>query len=194
MAKKCPKCHSENADTARFCSNCATSLGETRTAGPTLTKTLKTSGNDLAPGTVIGREYEVIEKLGQGGMGEVYRALDRHLGRQVAIKALTEEFSSDPERLARFGREAKLLAALNHPNIAAVHELEESGGRRFLILEMVEGETLQTRLDRGALQIEEALETCRQVAEGLEAARPAYRAHDYRSSGRLNAPERSLGA
>ena len=170
MAKTCPKCHSENTDTARFCSNCATSFGRVRKAGPALTKTLEIPADDLAPGTVIGTEYEIIEKLGRGGMGEVYRALDRHLDRQVAIKVLPEEFSSNPERLARFEREAKLLAALNHPNIAAVHELEESGGRRFLVLEMVEGETLQERLDRGALSVEETLEICRQVAGGLEAA------------------------
>ena len=103
-------------------------------------------------------------------MGEVYRALDKNLGRQVAIKILPEEFSTDPERLARFEREAKLLATLNHPNIAAVYGFEEAKGLRFLVLELVEGETLQTRLDKGALPVDEALETCRQVAEGLEAA------------------------
>jgi serine/threonine-protein kinase len=170
VAIKCSKCHSENTDTARFCSNCATSLGGAHDPGPSLTKTLGTPIDDLAQGTLIGSEYEIIEKLGRGGMGEVYRALDRNLGRQVAIKVMPEEFSSDLERLARFEREAKLLAALNHPNIAAVHELEQSGGLRFLVLEMVEGETLQARLDRGAMAVDEALETCRQVAEGLEAA------------------------
>ena len=105
-----------------------------------------------------------------GGMGEVYRAHDRSLGRQVAIKVLPEEFFADPERLARFEREAKLLAALNHPNIAAIHGLEEAEGKRFLVLELVEGETLPERLDRGPLPIDEALEICRQIAEGLEAA------------------------
>jgi serine/threonine-protein kinase len=103
-------------------------------------------------------------------MGEVYRALDRNLGRQVAIKILPEEFSTDPERLARFEREAKLLATLNHPNIAAIYGFEDADRRRFLSLELVEGETLQARLDRGALPMDEAFETCRQVAEGLEAA------------------------
>jgi serine/threonine protein kinase len=108
-------------------------------------KTLETSIDYLASGTAIDNEYEIIKKLGRGGMGEVYRALDRKLGRQVAVKALPPEFSSDPERLARFEREARILAALNHPNIATVHELVEADGRRFLILEMVGGETLQTR-------------------------------------------------
>jgi Tol biopolymer transport system component len=170
VAKTCPKCHSENTDTARFCSNCATSLGIARTPVPSLTKTIESPIDELAPGTVIEDEYQIIEKLGRGGMGDVYRALDRKLGRQVAVKALPEGFTSDKERLARFEREARILAALNHPNIEAVHELTESEGRRYIILEMVEGETLQSRLDKGALSVEEALETCRQVAAGLEAA------------------------
>jgi eukaryotic-like serine/threonine-protein kinase len=103
-------------------------------------------------------------------MGEVYRALDKNLGRHVAIKILPAAFAEDKERMARFEREAKLLAVLNHPNIAAIHGLEESEGRRFLVLELAEGETLQDRLDRGALTVEEALETCRELAGGLEAA------------------------
>ena len=170
MAKKCPKCHCDNTDTARFCSNCATSLGAPRDHGPSLTKTLESPVHITTPGTLIAGQYEVLEKLGQGGMGEVYRALDKNLGRQVAIKVLPEEFSKDPERLARFEREAKLLAALNHPHIAAIHGFEEAKGHRFLVLELVEGETLKARLDRGPLPMDEALETCRQVAEGLEAA------------------------
>lgn len=170
MAIKCPKCHSDNTDTARFCSNCATSLAVPRAHGPSLTKTLQSPTYVVAPGTVIAGHYEVQEKLGQGGMGEVHRALDRNLGRHVAIKILPEEFSTDLERVARFEREAKLLATLNYPNIAAVYGFEEAKGLRFLVMELVEGETLQTRLDKGALSIDEALETCRQVAEGLEAA------------------------
>jgi serine/threonine protein kinase len=167
---KCPKCHADNPDTSRFCGNCATSLTSVKAAPPSLTETLQSPTRVVAPGTVIAGHYEVLEKLGQGGMGEVYRALDKNLGRQVAIKILPEEFSSDPERLARFEREAKLLATLNHPNIAAVYGFEEAAGRRFLALELVDGETLQTRLDRGALPMDEALDMCRQVAEGLEAA------------------------
>jgi serine/threonine-protein kinase len=170
VAIKCPKCHADNTDTARFCSNCATSLGTPRDHGPSITKTLESPAYIVAPGTVIAGHYEVQEKLGQGGMGEVYRALDKNLGRQVAIKILPEEFSRDPERLARFEREAKLLATLNHPNIAAVYGFEEAKGLRFLVMELVEGQTLQTRLDKGALPVDEALGTCRQVAEGLEAA------------------------
>jgi len=114
--------------------------------------------------------YRIIEKLGQGGMGVVYRAEDTTLERQVAIKVLPDIFAGDSERLARFEREAKLLASLNHPNIAAIHGLEEAGGKRFLVLELVEGETLAHRIAEGPLPVDETLEVCRQIAEGVEAA------------------------
>jgi serine/threonine-protein kinase len=114
--------------------------------------------------------YRILDKLGAGGMGEVYRAEDTNLSRQVAIKVLPDEFAHDAERLARFEREAKLLASLNHPNIAAIHGLEEHEGKRFLVLELIEGKTLAERLHKGPLCIEEALEVCCQIAEGLEAA------------------------
>jgi serine/threonine protein kinase len=114
--------------------------------------------------------YRIVEKIGQGGMGEVYLAEDLTLDRKVALKFLPEAFTSDPERMARFEREAKLLASLNHPNIAGIYGLEQADGNRFLVLEYVEGETLQARLSKGALPLEDALELCRQIAEGLEAA------------------------
>ena len=114
--------------------------------------------------------YKIIEKLGAGGMGEVYRAEDTTLKRQVALKILPEVFAEDPERLARFQREAEVLASLNHPNIAAIHGLEEADGKRFLVLELVEGETLAERIKKGPLPVDEALEVCRQIAEGLESA------------------------
>lgn len=114
--------------------------------------------------------FRILEKLGAGGMGEVYRAEDTNLNRQVAIKVLPDIFAGDPERMTRFQREAKLLAALNHPNIAAIHGLEEAGGKRFLVPELVEGETLAQRIAKGPLPVDEALDVCRQIAEGLEAA------------------------
>ena len=103
-------------------------------------------------------------------MGEVYRAEDTNLSREVAIKVLPEQFTQDPQRLARFEREAKLLAQLNHPNIAAIYGLEEADGVRFLALELVPGETLAERVAKGPMPVEEALEVCRQIAEGVEAA------------------------
>jgi len=114
--------------------------------------------------------YKVLEKIGQGGMGEVYRAEDTNLSREVAIKVLPEQFTKDPQRLARFEREAKLLASLNHPNIAAIYGFEEADDVRFLAMELVPGETLQERVAKGPLPVEEALEVCRQIAEGVEAA------------------------
>jgi serine/threonine-protein kinase len=103
-------------------------------------------------------------------MGEVYRARDARLDREVAIKTLPEAFTRDAERLARFEREAKVLASLNHPNIAAIYGLEESCGIRFLVLELVPGETLSEKLAAGPLPVDEALALCRQIAEALEAA------------------------
>jgi Tol biopolymer transport system component len=122
---------------------------------------------------MIGRtlsHYRVTAALGAGGMGEVYRATDTALGRDVAIKVLPAEVAGDPERLARFRREAQLLAALNHPNIAAIHGLEETDGTPFLALELVPGEDLAERVKRGPVPIEEALDIATQVAEALEAA------------------------
>ncbi|HEY3217410.1 MAG TPA: protein kinase [Candidatus Eisenbacteria bacterium] len=114
--------------------------------------------------------YPIARELGRGGMGVVYLGRDLKLDRPVAIKVLPEAFAHDPERLARFEREARILASLNHPNIGAIYGLEEDDGRRFLALEYVEGETLFHRIARHALPLDEALEVCRQIAAGLEAA------------------------
>ena len=123
----------------------------------------------LTPGTRLG-PYEVVSAIGAGGMGEVYRARDTKLNRDVALKVLPDLFASDPDRLARFTREAQTLASLNHPNIAHIHGLEESGGVRALVMELVEGEDLSQRIARGAIAIDEALPIAKQIAEALEAA------------------------
>jgi serine/threonine protein kinase len=123
----------------------------------------------LTPGTKLG-SYEILAPLGAGGMGEVYCARDTKLGREIAIKVLPEAFARDKARLARFEREARLLASLNHPNIATIHGLEQSGDVHFLVMELVPGETLGERVEEGALPIEATLPLFRQVAEALEAA------------------------
>ena len=123
----------------------------------------------LTAGTRLG-PYEIVSALGAGGMGEVYRARDTKLNRDVAIKVLPDSFASDAERLARFTREAQTLAALNHPNIAQIYGLEESNGVRALVMELVEGEDLSQRIARGPIPIDEALPIARQIAEALEAA------------------------
>src|SRR5213595_3430725 len=101
--------------------------------------------------------YEILALLGAGGMGEVYRAHDSKLGRDVAIKVLPEQFAREPERLARFQREAKMLAALNHPNIAAIYGLEQSGSTHYLVMELVEGQTLAERILAGPVSVDETL-------------------------------------
>src|SRR3984893_12386457 len=124
----------------------------------------------LTVGTRLG-VYEILSAIGAGGMGEVYRARDTKLGRDVAIKVLPEAFAHDPDRLSRFQREAKMLASLNHPNIATIHGLEQSGGTSYLVMELVPGETLAERIKRdGPVPIEEALAIAKQIAEALEAA------------------------
>ena len=123
----------------------------------------------LASGSFIGH-YEILHPLGAGGMGEVYRARDTKLGRDVALKILPEIFAADAERLARFRREAMTLASLNHPNIAQIHGVEEDGPIRALVMEMVDGDDLAMRLMRGAIPLDDALPIARQIADALEAA------------------------
>src|ERR1051326_1710324 len=120
-------------------------------------------------GTRLGH-YEITSHLGSGGMGEVYRATDSRLGRSVAIKVLPAAFASDPDRLSRFRREAQVLASLNHSNIAHVYGLEESGDTRCIVMELIEGETLQARIRRGPIPMDEALAIAKQIAEALETA------------------------
>jgi len=123
----------------------------------------------LTLGTQLG-QYEVSEVLGVGGMGEVYRARDQKLGRTVAIKVLLSATASDPERLRRFEREAKILASLNHPNVAQIYGLDDAGGIAFLVMELIEGPTLADRIARGPIGHGEVLKIATQVAEALETA------------------------
>src|SRR5438874_8148093 len=120
-------------------------------------------------GTHLG-SHQITALLGLGGMGEVYRARDTKLKREVAIKILPGEFSPDPDRVARFQRETEVLASLNHPNIAAIYDLQEANGSRFLVLELVEGETLAERIQRGPIPVDESLNIAKSICEALEAA------------------------
>ena len=134
----------------------------------------------LTKGTKLGA-YEIAAAVGAGGMGEVYQAHDTKLGRDVAIKVLPEAFAHDPEKLSRFQREAKLLASLNHPNIATIHGLEDSNGTSYLVMELVPGENLAERVKRdGAVPVEESLTIAKQIAEALE-SRARKRHHSPRS-------------
>jgi len=120
----------------------------------------------LQPGHKLAH-YEILEAIGKGGMGEVYRAKDTKLGRDVAIKVLPEAFARDRERLDRFGREARLLAQLNHANIATLYGLEEHDGQRFLVMELVGGTTLAERIAQGPIPLDEAVPLFIQIAEGV---------------------------
>ena len=140
------------------------------------------SGNDTTEAATVLRcrcrtidgktllHYHIGEEIGAGGMGTVYRARDTTLERDVAVKLLADHLVEDAERMARFEREAKLLASLNHPHIATIHGFEKDGATRFLVMELVEGPTLAERIASGPLPMEEALLIARQVTEGLEAA------------------------
>ena len=126
----------------------------------------------LAIGSRIAH-YDVTALIGEGGMGQVYQATDTKLNRQVALKILPEAFATDPDRLARFQREAQVLASLNHPNIAQIHGIEEQDDTRALVLELVEGPTLADRISKGPIPLDEALPIAKQIAEALEAAHEA---------------------
>ena len=126
----------------------------------------------LAVGSRLGH-YDVTALIGEGGMGQVYQATDTKLNREVALKVLPQAFTDDPDRLARFQREAQVLASLNHPNIAQIHGLEESEGTRALVLELVERPTLADRIAQGPIPVDEALPIAKQIAEALEAAHEA---------------------
>jgi eukaryotic-like serine/threonine-protein kinase len=123
----------------------------------------------VQPGTRLG-PYEVAAPLGTGGMGEVYRARDTRLGRDVAIKVLPGEFAADPERLRRFEQEARAVAALSHPNVLAIHDVGTHEGSPFIVSELLEGETLRDRLKSGGFTLRKAVETAVQIAQGLSAA------------------------
>ena len=123
----------------------------------------------LSPGATIGH-YDVTSLLGEGGMGQVWQATDRQLNRQVAVKILPDAFAADPDRLARFTREAQILASLNHPNIAAIYGIEEAEGTRALVLELVEGPPLAGRIAKGPIPLDEALPIAKQIADALDKA------------------------
>ena len=167
---KCPKCHSENNDNSRFCSSCAAPLGHVGAAGPTLTRTLETPVQVMKPGTVIAGKYRIVEEIGQGGMGIVYKAEDIKLKRFVALKFLPPHLMASPELKVRFLVEAQAAAALNHPNICVIYEIGESGEHPYIAMEYVEGETLKDRIRKERLAPHEALTFAGQVAAGMAEA------------------------
>ena len=166
---KCPKCHSDNQETATFCADCGTNL--TLPKDVDVTKTLKTPSRGFKKDTVIAKKYKIIEKLGEGGMGIVYKAEDTKLKRSVALKFLPPELTQDVEARERFILEAQAASALEHTNICTIHEIDETEDRQiYIAMAYYEGKTLREKLKNGLLKLEETLDVIRQIAQGLAKA------------------------
>jgi TolB-like protein/Flp pilus assembly protein TadD len=167
---ECPKCRAENQENSRFCSHCSAPLSPLAREAASLTKTLETPVQVLKPGRPIAGKYRILEEIGQGGMGVVYKAEDLKLKRCVALKFLPPHLMGSPELKERFLIEAQAAAALSHPNICVVHEVGQSEELYYIAMEYVDGETLRERIKKGPLKPEEALGYAAQVAAGLGGA------------------------
>ena len=166
---KCPSCHAEASEDSRFCSKCGSAIRPAAGAAA-FTKTVMTPPPGLAPDSLLAGKYRIQAEIGHGGMGIVYLAEDTKLNRPVALKFLPAQWSRDRNARERFVQEARAAAALAHPNICTVYEVDDSGDLPFIAMEYVEGETLREKIRRGQLPLEEALTLVSQVAQGLEAA------------------------
>ncbi len=167
---KCPKCENEISDDSRFCSKCGTPIHSSEEIFVSRTMTLLRPMQEIPPGTTLADKYKIIEVLGKGGMGIVYKAEDTRLKRSVALKFLPPELIRDEEAKERFVLEAQAAGGLSHPNICTIHEIDEEKGKSFIAMEYVKGQSLKERIEQGPLGTEEALHIAIQVAEGLEEA------------------------
>jgi len=167
---ECPNCHSENRDDSRYCSNCATPLSLAGPEGPSLTKTLATPLPTISKDTLIAGKYKIVEEIGRGGMGVVYKAEDIKLKRTVALKFLPPELTHIPDVKDRFMREAQAAAALDHPNICTVYEFDQAEEKAFISMAFIKGQNLKKKTESGPLELDEALRIATQVAEGLQEA------------------------
>jgi len=167
---KCPRCQNEISDDSRFCSKCGTPIHPSEEIFISQTRTILRPMEELPPGTTLADKYKIIEVLGKGGMGIVYKAEDTKLKRSVALKFLPPELIQDEEAKERFVLEAQTAGGLSHPNICTIHEINEEQGKSFIAMEYVKGQSLKQRIEQGPLGTEEALDITIQVAEGLEEA------------------------
>ncbi len=167
---KCPKCQADILDDSQFCSKCGAPIHPGDKIFLSHTRTILRPINEMVPGKILADKYKVIEVAGKGGMGIVYKAKDTKLKRNVALKFLPPELTKDKEAKERFVLEAQAAAALSHPNICTIHEINEEEGKSFIVMEYVEGQSLKNKIDRGPIDIEEALDIAIQVAEGMEQA------------------------
>ena len=166
MAVKCKICNSDNTNTAKFCSECASPLQPDKDIG--ITKTIKTPVEEFTWGTLFADRYEIIDELGKGGMGAVYKAKDTRLDRTVALKFLPQSFITDDEAKERFVREAKAAASLNHPNITVIHEIDKD--LTFIAMEYIDGQSLKDKIKSGPMSTDEIVDIIKQIAKGLEEA------------------------
>ena len=166
---KCPKCKADISDDSHFCSKCGMELKDSA-EGISLTKTLITPKDSLKEGSTVGGRYTIIEELGRGGMGVVYKAKDTKLKRTVALKFLPSELTHIPEVKTRFMHEAQAAAALDHPNICTVFEFDQADESSFISMAYIEGQSIRQKIEAGPLGLEEAMRIAEQVAEGLQAA------------------------
>jgi len=173
MALKCPACRFDNPDTQLYCGKCGAQLPPAEGPPPNITEILPVPIPELAAGATIAGRYQVIEELGRGGMGVVYKARDTHLDRPVALKVLPAEKVADPDRKRRFVQEAKAASALNHPNIIHVYDIDQAGGTDFISMEYVDGRTLGQLIPREGMPSGEAVKYAVQIAEALAAAHNA---------------------
>jgi dienelactone hydrolase len=167
MPVECPKCHSENNDNSRFCSHCATPLSQAGSPTISLTRTIETPAYAISKDSLIAGKYRIVEEIGQGGMGIVYKAEDLKLKRFVALKFLPPHLMNSPELKERFLVEAQAAAALSHPNICVIYEVGESDEHPYIAMEFVEGETLRDKIRKGVLRADQALDIAIQIASGL---------------------------
>jgi len=168
---KCPKCHSENTSDSRFCSHCASPLGGPETSRPLFTETLQTSALRLIAGQLFAGRYQVIEELGKGGMGKVYRVLDTTLNEEVALKLIKPEIAADRKTLERFKNELKLARKVSHKNVGRMFDMGEEAGTHFITMEYVPGEDLKSSIRRfGPLPIVKSIAVAKQICEGLSVA------------------------
>jgi len=170
MVTKCPKCQFDNPEDTRFCGNCAAPLKPGKDIQVSPTKTLQTPIKEFSKGSTVASKYEVIEELGRGGMGVVYKAKDTKLKRTVALKFLSPELTRDKEAKERFVHEAQAASALDHPNICTVYEIDEDQGQMFIAMAYIEGQSLREKAKAGPLKLDDALGIAIQVGQGMHEA------------------------
>ena len=167
---RCHTCQSEILDDSRFCSKCGMPIHPSDEILIPHTRTILRPIEEISSGTLLADKYRIAEVVGRGGMGIVYKAEDTQLKRNVALKFLPPELTRYEEARERFILEAQAAAALSHPNICTIHEINEEEGKSFIAMEYVEGQSLKAKIDKGAVESQEALDIAIQIAEGMEEA------------------------